>query len=137
MQAGSNSFFVTSGVISASKDITVSSDRRMKNSIDYDMDRYESFFRALAPCRFRYNHEENQQFHLGYIAQDVKAALDRCGLKENDFAGFTIGVKTGLSSFDDEMGLGYSEFISLNTHMIQKLLQRVEMLEATIQSMKS
>ena len=122
---------------SASREITVSSDRRIKNSIAYDMDRYENFFRALNPCRFRYNHEKDRQFHLGYIAQDVKSALERCGLEERDFAGFATGVKTGLSNFDDEMGLGYSEFIALNTHMIQKLLRRVEMLEDIIQSMKS
>lgn len=49
-------------------------------------------------------------------------------------AGFATGVKTGLSNFDDEMSLGYSEFIALNTHMIQKILRRVEMLEDIIQS---
>lgn len=136
MQSGSNSLYVTSSMIHASKDITVSSDRRVKNSIVYDMDKYESFFKALAPCRFRYNHERDQQFHIGYIAQDVRAALKRCGLQEDDFAGFAVGVKTGLSDFDDEMGLSYSEFIALNTYMIQKLFRHIEALEATIQSMK-
>ncbi len=137
MQSGRNSFNVTNGKISASTDISVSSDRRIKNSISYDMAKYESFFRALNPCRFRYNHEEDARFHIGYVAQDVKAALNRSGLNEYDFAGVVTGVKTGLSDFDDEMGLGYSEFIALNTCMIQKLFKRIEKLELTIRSLKS
>jgi hypothetical protein len=101
------------------------------------MDRYEGFFRALNPCRFLYNNDGDKRFHIGYVAQDVKAAMDKSGLDSVDFAGYVVGVKTGLTDYDDELALGYSEFIALNTHMIQKLLRRIETLEATIQSMKS
>ena len=100
------------------------------------MDKYESFFRALNPCRFLYNNEDDKRFHVGYVAQDVKAAMDKSGLTSKDFAGYVVGVNTGLTNYDDGMALGYSEFIALNTHMIQKLYQRIERLEATLQSMK-
>ncbi len=130
------SFYVSGSSITATREISVSSDRRVKNSIDYNMDKYESFFRALNPCRFLYNNEDDKRFHVGYVAQDVKAAMDKSGLTSKDFAGYVVGVNTGLTNYDDEMALGYSEFIALNTHMIQKLYQRIERLEATLQSMK-
>ena len=137
MTSSGASFYVSGGSITATREINVSSDRRVKNSIDYNMDRYEGFFRALNPCRFLYNNDGDKCFHIGYVAQDVKAAMDKSGLDSVDFAGYVVGVKTGLTDYDDELALGYSEFIALNTHMIQKLLRRVEMLEAIIQSMKS
>lgn len=136
MQAGGTNLYCSDNGIGASSEISVTSDKRVKNSIRYDMDKYEDFFHALKPCSFRYNHEKSRKFHVGYIAQDVKSAMDRSGLTSSDFAGYVSGVRTGLTKYDDELALGYSEFIALNTHMIKKLYKRIEQLELKVQSLE-
>ena len=56
------------------------------------------------------------------------------GLTTKDFAGF---VKYNDPKTNDEKyGLRYEEFIALNTHMIQKLYKRIEVLEEKIRVLK-
>lgn len=119
------------------------SDRRKKNSIDYDMESYEKFFCLLKPTRYRMNNGRSGRFHVGFIAQDIEAALAEAGLESTDFAGF---IKSPI--YEGELANGeadestpicdygyalrYQEFIALNTHMIQRLLARVEELERRV-----
>ena len=119
------------------------SDKRQKNSIGYDMERYEKFFRLLKPTRYRMNNGRSGRFHTGFIAQDIEAALAEAGLESTDFAGFIkspIYERELANGEADEStpicdygyALRYQEFTALNTHMIQKLLQRVEELEKRV-----
>ena len=119
------------------------SDKRQKNSIDYDMEGYERFFSLLRPTRYRMNNGRSGRFHVGFIAQDVEEALEAAGLTSMDFAGFIkspihegeLANGEGDEStpiIDYEYALRYQEFTALNTHMIQKLLQRVEELEKRV-----
>lgn len=117
MTAGSNGIVVTSSSISATKTITVSSDRRLKEDIDYDMEKYEDMFLKLKPCSYRYKGDPNGQ--IGFIAQEVE---------EVSAEGFDP-VSEG-----EYLALGYNNFIALNTHMIQKLMKRVSDLEAKIEA---
>lgn len=134
MQGTGADFYVTNSAIVASEEIAVTSDRRVKNSMDYDMSRYEQFYMALKPVSFRKNNGTSGRTHTGFIAQDVERALLENGLSTTDFAGLTIEqladgfTKDGVS--DQFYQLRYGEFISLNTHMIQQLCRRVEALEA-------
>ena len=76
-----------------------------------------------------------------------------CGLTDLDFAGFCRDVKTEITIDEDgkeiekpvldENGkeqyiysLRYSEFIALNTHMIQKLYKENEEMKTEIASLK-
>lgn len=131
MQAPDNGITITNNVISASEEITVSSDRRIKNSISYDMEKYSGFFMSLKPSFYRFNKGSSQRFHIGFIAQDVEAALLDNGLETSDFAGFIrcAGAHDVHDQYLDQCYLRYSDFISLNTFMIQKLYREIEQLK--------
>lgn len=130
---GEMDFFITGGGIYASEEITIRSDRRLKNSINYNFDRYEDFFMHLKPATFKYNNGKGGRFHSGFIAQDVEKALKSAGLSTVDFAGLVITpveeVNEADGITDNYYKLRYGEFISLNTYMIQKLCRRIEELE--------
>ena len=131
MQAPDNGITITNNVISASEEITVSSDRRIKNSISYDMDKYSGFFMSLKPSFYRFNKGSSQRFHIGFIAQDVEEALLNNGLETSDFAGFVrcAGAHDVHDQYLDQCYLRYADFISLNTYMIQKLYREIEQLK--------
>ena len=117
----------------------VTSDRRAKNSISYDISKYESFFENLRPAYYRVNHGSSGRFHLGLIANDVKEALDAAGLDTSDFAGYVEYAEEeddGTYTGNTICALRYGEFISLNTYMIQKLMARVEELESKLGGME-
>lgn len=139
MQTDRNEFFVTNGGVYSSEDITIRSDRRLKNSIEYDLEKYEKFFLALRPTRFKYNSGQSGRYHTGFIAQDVEEALKQSGISTQEFAGF-VGLDILEAEHDDFTGirynLRYGEFISLNTYMIQRLYNRVVSLENIIADMK-
>lgn len=123
MQAEDTNFYVSDSKIGASMEITVASDRNVKNDISYDMVKYEEFYKSLKPATFKYNYGGNF-IHTGFIAQDVHDALALNGLSVDDFAGLSIPAE------DHEIyGIAYTSFVSLNTYMIQKLLERVAVLE--------
>ena len=109
----------------ATEELTVRSDRRAKKDIDYDMSRYEDFFRALKPCSFRMRDGRSGRLHTGYIAQEVEEALGEAGLTNGDFAGLVINPETDAF----EYGLRYADFSALHTYMIQRLEERVRALE--------
>lgn len=134
MQAPDNGITITNNVISASEEITVSSDRRIKNSISYDMDKYNGFFMSLKPSFYRLNKGSSQRFHIGFIAQDVEEALLNNGLETSDFAGFIrcAGAHDVHDQYLDQCYLRYSDFISLNTYMIQKLYREIEQLKSKL-----
>ena len=87
MQSDGESFVVTSTRIVASTDIDTSSDRRLKNNISSDLDRYIPFFMRLQPSVYRFNSGRSGRFHTGFIAQEVEDALRDSGLSTQDFAG--------------------------------------------------
>lgn len=133
--------WVAQGVCAASSPPLSSSDRRMKHDISYNVDTYDDFFNALSPAIYKPNDGMSNRFHIGFIAQDVESALSGAGLTNQDFAGLVI-LDYGKDVDDQEIeergfiphqyGLRYTEFIALNTHMIQKLTRRVEALEAQL-----
>ena len=101
--------------------IVVSSDKRLKKAIKYDMDAYENVFMSLRPCSFLMKNESKEQRYWGFIAQDVIAGVNNSGLDADKLA--VISKRNGLYS------IGYTEITALNTHMIQKLMARVAALE--------
>ena len=61
--------WVTGGNCFSSEDMMTWSDRRMKADIDYDLECYQKFFRALRPCRFLKTANPADGYHTGFIAQ--------------------------------------------------------------------
>lgn len=110
----------------STSEMKVTSDARMKNSISYDFSDEERLFPLLKPCSFAYNRDEKSKTNWGFIAQDL---VDGCG---------TAGMDVEKLAFvaQDENGI-YSvatgAMVPINTHMIQKLMERVAELETKLE----
>ena len=138
-----NAIYSKNGAISTS-------DKNAKENIEY-MDDKETFFNSLKPCTFKF--KNGDRTHFGFISQDVEEALKENGMTAFDFAGFCKDLKMETFINDDgeeeerivldEMGyeqytysLRYSEFIALNTHMIQKANKKIEQQQKEIDDLK-
>lgn len=114
-------------VVLAHNDATVTSDERLKNSFK-SLDEFDSVFMVLNPVSFKYNNGTSDRFHFGFGASQIRDSFVSNGFTTKDFAGF---VQMSASADDedyggitDPMGLRYSEFVSWNTHMIQKTINK-------------
>jgi hypothetical protein len=98
---------------------------------------YEGLFDKLIPKTYRMN-EGEEKTCIGFVAQDVARALDEVGISENDSGlishDYWTDEKTGEQK--DMYGLAYTEFIALNTYMIQKQQAKIEELEARIKELE-
>lgn len=111
--------------------VIYSSDKNVKNSIDYDLSRYRQFLLDLKPCRFKYNEGQSGRYHIGMIAQDMEQSLVDNGIDASEFAGW---CKMPMRDENHNItgytyGIRYDSLIPLNTLMIQELVKRVEALE--------
>lgn len=116
------------------------SDERMKKEISEQSEKYEQLFELLRPVTYRWIGEQHDRIHTGFIAQDVKKAMDEVRLDATEFAAFCYDnfkddpewTKENTDGMVDRYSLAYEEFISLNTHMIQKTRQEVNELRSTL-----
>lgn len=121
------------GTVKLSSGATVTSDYNSKKDIDCFTDEYEVLFNNLKPKTYKYIDGTSGRTHTGFIAQDVKEALDMANLTTKDFAAY---VSFPLEEGSETLALRYEEFIALNTHMIQKCLSKISSLEDEIKSLK-
>lgn len=109
--------------IYANGNIIASSDREKKHDIGYDIAAYDALFDSLRPCRYKYNDGHSDRFHTGFIAQDVRAAVERAGLSTQDFAAYCAWE-------EDEnkltCGLRYEEFVALLVRQVQEIKKRMD-----------
>ena len=125
MTADDNNFYVSETRVHSDTEIDVGSDARLKNTVEYDLaGQYGDFYQRLRPCRFKYNNGTSDRFHTGFIAQEVEQAIADSGLDNRDLAALVRGE-------DGMYAIRYAELIALNTTMIQRLIERVDALEAT------
>lgn len=100
-----------------SQDGTIqASDRAGKTEVEYDMDRYSGLFDRLRPCSFLRVNGTSGRRHHGFIAQEVKEALEAEGLTGMDFAGY--------AEWDGGCGLRYGEIIAMLVHEVQRLKKK-------------
>lgn len=108
------------------------SDERKKHNILPIKDNYvyEKLFNSLIPKTYCMNNDdivENSKVHIGFIAQDIAKTLSSLNLNENETGLIEHACWTDENGNQkDEYGLCYSEFIALNTHMIQKTISIVD-----------
>lgn len=117
-----------------SNGVSITSDANLKNTIENLDDKYEQLFYGLKAKTFKYNDGTSDRKHLGFIAQEVKTAIDNSGLTTQDVAAYV--ADTNQADGSDLLALRYSEFVALNTHMIQKCLAKISSLEDEIKSLK-
>lgn len=120
--------------------VDVLSDATKKKNIEYNIDSYDNFYNALKPASYKFIENQSDRTHIGFISQDVEQALADSGLTSKDFAGFIkspiVDKDTGETTGYD-YSLRYSEFIALNTHMIQKLYKKLEESDKKIQELEA
>ena len=99
----------------------------------------EMLFSKLIPKTYYLISEEDKpELHIGFVAQDVAAALEELGMTEDDLGLLVhdswIDEETGEEK--DAYGLRYEEFISLNTHMIKKANEKIATQQDEIDALK-
>ena len=109
--------------------LTQISDIRFKNSIISLDDRVrdislQTFFEEIRPSIYKINGDN--KFDFGFIAQNVKSALDKSGFNSSEF-NIVREDENGYYS------LAYNQISTLNTYMIQDLLRRCDALERKIE----
>ena len=109
----------------------VTSDARFKTEIVPLDEKREKFFSLLQPVNYKYT--EGHRTHTGFIAQQVKEAADESEIDTEDLAAF-CEVESDEGT---EYALRYEEFTALNTHMIQKLMQRIDALEQRVAELEA
>lgn len=133
-----NQLYAASGTIETS-------DRNVKTDIEDMSDVQEQLFNQLKPVTYKLISGTSDRTHYGFISQDVEDALISTGLTGQDFAGFCKDAriddndKVVLDENGDivyDYSLRYSEFIALNTYMIQKLQAENIELKAELQELK-
>lgn len=121
------------------------SDKNKKKDIEDMSDIQEQLFNELKPVTYKMISGTSDRTHYGFVAQDIEESLHTLGLSGKDFAGFCKDVRiddNGNTVVDEnkhavyDYGLRYSEFIALNTYMIQKLQNEISELKAEIQELK-
>jgi len=107
-----------------------SSDIRLKNSIrGYDQ-RYEAMYMDMQPVTFELNAVPGQR-QGGLIAQWTKDAMTKHGITDSEFGAYNY------HSEDDTYGIIYEQLTSLNMHMVQKTIKRVDTAQQDIEYLKN
>lgn len=97
-----------------------SSDRRLKTNIDYGQEeKMAALFDALRPVTFHMRGFRQEDFHAGFIAQDVMAAADNAGLHN---------ILTSVNN-KGYFTLDYGELTAIQAAKIRQLDERVKKLE--------
>ncbi len=132
--------------------VDVSSDiRRKTNILTYD-EKIESFYDKLKPISYELINGHSGRKHYGFIAQEVESAMNEVGLEYKDMALLQkapmdaqgneidpttiVDYSTDERIVDYEYSLAYTEMISINTHMIQKLRAEITQLKNEISEIK-
>lgn len=119
----------TNGYVYGSSTIHTGSDRRLKTDIA-PIANAGALFDALRPVQFRMiSQGENAPINYGFIAQDVKEALDSAGIGKTAF----LDEPTDRSPF---YGLAYDQFIALCVAKIQSQQAQIDDLEARITALE-
>lgn len=105
---------------------TTSDIRKKTNIKEYDS-RFESMYMDLKPITYELISDRGQS-HCGFIAQWTKEAMLKNKILDSEFGVYIHE--------NDEYGMAYEEMVSLNTHMIQKTILRVNKHDEEISKLK-
>lgn len=107
-----------------------SSDIRLKNSIRGYDERYEAMYMDMQPVTFELNAVPGQR-QGGLIAQWTKDAMTKHGITDSEFGAYNYHPE------DDTYGIIYEQLTSLNMHMVQKTIKRVDIVQQDIELLKN
>ncbi len=130
------------GQIYSSVSTISTSDRNRKKDITSIPDKYLDFFALLQPVTYRFIDGTSGRIHVGFISQDIEAAMAQAGLSDLEFAGFCKDQaldSEGNPVLDDcgdptyIYSLRYEEFIAINTAVIQRQQAKINNLEKRLE----
>ena len=104
------------------------SDRNIKNSIEALPEKYVRMFELIEPKRYKLNSGTSGRYHTGFIAQEVEAAMQDCGITSQEFAGWAAAK---LDDGSETYFLRYSEFIPILWAKVREQEARIRRLEAS------
>lgn len=120
------------------------SDRKLKNTIEYDISKYDAVFDNLKPVSYKYNNSNSGRTHLGLIAQDVQEAIQQAGLTDKDYSivtidgpGFDIAQGIVVDEAETTYRIRYPQLHALEIRQIQLLKHEIKRLKAEIEELKS
>lgn len=112
--------------IYCSTDALNGSDRNIKNSIEALPEKYVRMFELVEPKRYKLNGGTSGRYHTGFIAQEVEAAMQECGISSQEFAGWARAQREDGS---ETYFLRYSEFIPILWAKVREQEERLKRLE--------
>lgn len=117
--------FVWSAIYCSTNELN-GSDRNIKNSIEALPEKYVRMFELVEPKRYKLNNGTSGRFHTGFIAQEVEAAMQKCGITSQEFAGRAAAKRKDGS---ETYFLRYSEFIPVLWAKVREQEERLKRLE--------
>ena len=118
---GPDSLSVEGGTLNTASDIS------LKKDVQNLDETFETFFNSIVPISFRYK-GKFQKRQIGYNANNIEEAILGAGMNPDDFGLYHKDIN-GIRS------LAYTEFVPLNTYMIQKCIKKICELEIKIECM--
>lgn len=118
------------------------SDINEKTNIHNFDERYEKAYMEFEPILYMWKnfseYDDHDRVHTGFIAQQIEETCEKHGLSSESFAAI---CKDNLEEPTEDgrtvrYGLNYSQFIALNTHMIQKLYKTISTLQEKVDSLE-
>lgn len=110
------------------------SDQNLKYDIENVPDRYVTLFDNLTPRRFKMVEGTSGRYHVGYVAQEVEAAMNTAGVSSQEFAGF---IKDKDADGNDVYMLRYGEFDAIRDAKIKQLESELNALKADNEDLKA
>lgn len=117
--------FVWSAIYCSTNELN-GSDRNIKNSIEALPEKYVRMFELVEPKRYKLNSGTSGRYHTGFIAQEVEAAMQKCGITSQEFAGWAAAKRKDGS---ETYFLRYSEFIPVLWAKVREQEERLKRLE--------
>lgn len=117
--------FVWSAIYCSTNELN-GSDRNIKNSIEALPEKYVRMFELIEPKRYKLNSGTSGRFHTGFIAQEVEAAMQKCRITSQEFAGWAAAKREDGS---ETYFLRYSEFIPVLWAKVREQEERLKRLE--------
>lgn len=117
--------FVWSAIYCSTNELN-GSDRNIKNSIEALPEKYVRMFELIEPKRYKLNSGTSGRYHTGFVAQEVEAAMQDCGITSQEFAGWAAAKREDGS---ETYFLRYSEFIPILWAKVREQEERLKRLE--------
>ena len=112
---------VVNGTLKNADGTVITSDRNQKEDIREDVENYLALFDRLRPVSFRL--KDRTRRHLGFVAQDVEAAMEATGVDSLNFAALVSDPESGY-------GLRYEEFIPLLVAKVRRLEDMIKEIQS-------